>query len=140
MSQPPNNAGLPIVIRPAEPDDHGLIFGSWCASYERYSKFARYVHQYEGQNPTHVIDRIAKRIVDRGARVDVAAWEEDPMFIVGWCCSEGPTLHYVWVRKDFRAKGIARQLVEPLGVTRVSHVPEGYKLKGLALDLCAAYG
>lgn len=121
----------------------GLVFGSWCSSYERYSKLADYVRGYHaigGQNPTHVIDRIAKRIVARGARVDIAAWEQDPMFIVGWACSEGETLHYVWVRKDFRGKGIARQLVGPLGVTRVSHVPEGRNFKGLALDLCAAYG
>lgn len=134
------DAGFHVVIRPAEADDFALVFGSWCSSYERYSRLADYVRHYVGQNPTRVIDRIAKRIVERGARVDVASWADDPMVILGWACSEGQVLHYVWVRRDFRGQGIARQLVSPLAVTRVSHVPEGRNYKGLALDLCAAYG
>lgn len=58
-----------------------------------------------------------------GARVLVYAADEDPDAIIGWAAGSSSVLHYVYVRHDFRASGIAKALVAELGS------PKAYTLK-----------
>lgn len=55
------------------------------------------------------------------ALIKLAALSDDPDVILGWALIELDKVHYVYVKKDFRRKGIARALItEPF--TRFTHV------------------
>lgn len=41
--------------------------------------------------------------------------------VMGWCLSEDKTVHYVWVKKEARRKGIGRALL-PKEFSRISHI------------------
>lgn len=138
----------PVTIRDGGERDQAFVYSSWLQSY-RSSAFARPI-------PTHTyFDRhhaVLERILARPTtRIVVATPEDAPAVILGWAVTEGllrgsardgaagpvlitpttstPTLHYVYVKEQFRKLGIARQLVTRLGrrfaVTHRTAVVEG---------------
>ena len=66
--------------------------------------------------------RLIERLVERGAVIQVAKSEG---VIVGWICTEGSVLHYVYVKSAFRDFGVAKKLWEVVGrPTDCSHSSE----------------
>lgn len=58
----------------------------------------------------------------RAGEVHVLADSDDDDVILGWVCREGSTLHYLYVREDFRHAGRSRALLESEhGLVRYSH-------------------
>lgn len=51
----------------------------------------------------------------------IAASEKDDLTVLGWVCTEGEVLHYIYVRKDLRGNGIARDLVGERTIRQYSH-------------------
>ena len=60
-------------------------------------------------------------------RVRVAYDMKDEGTLVGWAVLEGPTLHYVMVRRDFRRQGIARQLLAGERIEFFSAKPAAFR-------------
>lgn len=105
---------IPCVIRDALPTDRAYIDQTFARSF-RDSPTVR------GAEP-HVWQAEVQRMVpawqSEGARVVVFAADEDPDAILGWAVGTSEVLHYVYVRHDFRAGGVAKQLVAELGAPR----------------------
>lgn len=56
-----------------------------------------------------------------GVTVLVSCLKDDPEVILGYSVFEGPKLHWVFVKKPWRAIGIAKSLV-PTDISTVTHV------------------
>jgi len=118
-----------IPIRPARRGDKNYIIKSWVRSMRGqfpYSKMS-----------SGAIRKYAKRVEALIATTItlVACDPEDGDVVYGFVCGESgrylgvesPTLHYVWVRKQFRQNGIGTALVrtifpnsEPLTYTHIT--------------------
>lgn len=98
---------LPAILRPATPSDHAFIVDSWLLSY-RNQALARDA----GQAYVHDMKWLIRRLIDRSA-VLVAADRDTPGAIWGWAATHGTTVLYVYVRQEFRRRGIARMLLRP---------------------------
>lgn len=53
--------------------------------------------------------------------VRLAVLVDDPDTCLGWVIHEGGTLHYAFVKKDFRRQGIAKALL-PKSIARITHL------------------
>lgn len=90
---------------------------------------------------------LVRRLLER-APVLVAADEDDPGAIWGWAATHGSTVLYIFVRQEFRHRGIARMLLAPYlsrtGITyaaKSSHrirIPDGWTYSFLAAMRIAA--
>lgn len=98
---------MTIRLRPGEANDFGFVIDSWIRSY-RDSPWARLA----GTCYVAGHDALIKRLMTRSATT-VACYEADPDTILGWACTEGRIVHYVYVKHSLRRKGIARMLLTP---------------------------
>lgn len=85
-----------ITIRDMQPDDRNFILDSWVQSCRHELSFSAAAH-----------------VLVEG-RCKVAVAEADPSVIVGWALARSKTLEYVYVKKDARRCGIAKELVVAL--------------------------
>lgn len=104
-------------FRTLEPDDYNFVLSSWARSF-RGSKWAGNVPNH--RQPGVVKDEIDS-LLSRGATITVAVFEEDPTYIIGWCCHElskggVSVIHYVFVREDDRESGMATELLSRAGI------------------------
>ena len=104
-------------VRDFEPGDENFILKCWMRSY------------YAGQTmiPSQIYyplqERLIKRIWQRPtARMKIACDSANRNFISGFACSEVNNdadtpfvVHFVFVRRDYRLMGIAKQLMQELG-------------------------
>jgi hypothetical protein len=103
--------GSSISIREALDTDASFIFRTWLRSY-RTSLFARQMSNetYYGNH------KVLVEAALRGCRVIVAVDPEDPDHIIGWSCflpsSDLVTVHYVFVKEQFRGMGIMKILLQ----------------------------
>lgn len=122
-----------IVLRPAEAGDRNYVLSSWLRSHRSDSGQAR----RQGPDYWERHHRVVEALLGRAATM-VACWSDDPDVIIGWACTEDRTVHYVYVRKEFRRMGIARMLLEPMlreagvqythttNVVRMVRMPKGW--------------
>ncbi len=111
-----------VIFRPMVADDAAFIFDSWLKSY-RDSEFAMRVRGplYRAQQHD-----LIEKLLRRGHGV-VAADAEEPWHIVGYVAGEAfgalTCIHYLYVKQNFRRKGIARKLYDfaSLGASAVQH-------------------
>jgi hypothetical protein len=98
---------LEIKIRPVRDSDTAFITNSWKESY-RWSPDARWVPN----GPYfHEINKRVPELMKRG-QVLVACNPVDDDHILGWICTEGETLHYVYVKTPMRGAGYALALIK----------------------------
>ena len=121
----------PIKLRKVRDTDWGLIYSDWKKSYrDGHPELCPGVPY----SAAVYFDVMKRRIQSLKQRCDwvIACDEDDDNFILGWCCHEGPVLHYVYTRKGasdiYRHKGIAAQLTKhlprPLVVTHWTRAAE----------------
>lgn len=106
---------IPLVFRPAGPDDQAYVIRTWIESYRDEQPEMR-TSDYEAW--------MRERI---NADVLLACHESEPTQIVGWVATDvvgydepkravehGPVgrLHFFYVRRRYRRQGIARALFE----------------------------
>jgi GNAT superfamily N-acetyltransferase len=106
----------PIMLRPMDTSDRGRVCESWVKSYS-----GRVCPPTQNRG----LWRLVNALLDRCATL-VAAFDEDPLTILGWACTSSDVVHYVHVRKEFRRQGISKQLLKPyLGRIKVfyTHAP-----------------
>jgi GNAT superfamily N-acetyltransferase len=48
------------------------------------------------------------------ADIHIACDPEDKNLILGWSCTQGPILHYLYVKRFYRKQGLGVQLLAPL--------------------------
>jgi GNAT superfamily N-acetyltransferase len=98
------------------PTDEAFIAASWFESFWKRRALGQgitYEDYKAGQGA--LIERLM-----RSSTVTVAFATEVPDEIAGYSVVEGDTLHYVYVKKDYRLLGIGSSLV-PEGTRFVSH-------------------
>lgn len=104
------NKQLPISLRPATSEDVSFIFSSWLKSY-RGSPFARNVANEIYFNEHHLL--IEKLV--RENEVIIACNNEDENQIYGYIVAGKTesifTLHYIYVKHNFRSMGIGAALL-----------------------------
>lgn len=94
-----------ITIRDMVPADRAFIVDSWMLSSRAAGGDASSIG--------------IQGILAYGGRCKVAVAEVDPTIIIGWACARSKTLEYVYVKKDARHNGIAKELVQALApITR----------------------
>jgi len=64
---------------------------------------------------------VKRLIATPGAVIRVAILSDDPDVALGWSLISGEILHYVFVKRDARNKGIAKALV-PVTIGWISHM------------------
>lgn len=101
-----------VLIRRADADDAPFVFSYWLRDHFEHSAFARGVTKDTYMRLHHmVVERVIARSV-----MYVACDAEDPTVCYGFICVEGPTLHYLFVKRRFRGLGIARRLLSEAGL------------------------
>lgn len=114
-----------ITIRTFLAQDENFIFSTWLKGL------------YFGNPWFREIDKTAylltyrqaiKRILYyRKTAVKIACLKEDPEIIIGYAVFEGPALHWVHVKKEFRKMGVAKQLI-PKTITTYTHLTKIAKI------------
>lgn len=89
----------------------GFVYKSWLGSYKNHADvtpYSMYRKVYQ-----HYLDRIMKR---DECIVILAVHPEHPDQIFGFACFErsAPTLHYIYVKEDYRRTGVGSDLLEYL--------------------------
>jgi hypothetical protein len=103
------------TIRNGKAEDLHLVLDSWVKTYAQ-SPYARAMGRV-GSKKTLFFQRTEARVraLLQACPVKVACDEVDEDVVIGWACGNPPYLHYVFVKSDFRKKGIAKDLVRSLG-------------------------
>ena len=91
------------MIRKIKPLDHDFIYHSWLHSVKC---------------PTKAVPGMTRCLIDDLVRQDaIQVWcpDDDPDHIIGWMAhgtlEETPLLHFIFVKKNFRKNGVARDLL-----------------------------
>lgn len=117
-----------IAIRPLDPrGDTGFIIETWLKGL-RFSNtwFERIDHEAYFKNYLGIIKSILGR---PSVTTYVACLKDDPDVIIGYAVTEPQILHWVFVRKDWRRAGIARDLI-PKDTKTITHLTKlGLELK-----------
>ena len=96
-----------LSFRVAEGGDFNYIFATWFNSYKRDAPFGR-----EG----------AAAAIDQAKGLDshylVAEIKGTDGLLVGWAVAHKPVLGYVYVKREWRGKGVARELVDRLDIPK----------------------
>lgn len=101
------------MIRQAKSSDLNFIKKTWFETFES-SAFGRSLSPgIYGKHYAALIDQL---VTDSG--ILVLADDETEDVILAWCAYEGRTLHYVFVREDFRGLGYARDLLSQVPTLR----------------------
>ena len=110
-------------IRDGTKEEHGIIFATFLRGlYYGDSWFSLIPKDIFMNNYKLVI----KAILDKpGTVIKIACLPDDPTVILGYSVLSGDyqTLHWVYVKKHWRERGIGRSLV-PAHPTYVSHLTE----------------
>lgn len=114
-----------LILRPGRAEDYNFVRVWWLRSYAD-SPWARAMTHREDwrrgiTSPAYwsghhaLIDQLLSR-----ATLTIATWPEDTWTIVGFACTEGDVVHYVYVTQDYRRGGVAKRLLESFdGMVRV---------------------
>jgi hypothetical protein len=109
-----------FIIRAAKETDLSFIFSTWLRSFYHSADFTKDIdkeiyYQYHQE--------VIKRIFGRLPRILVACDVQEPETIFGYIVAEGPVLHFAYVKRPFRAAGLATALLNALEPPKfVSHL------------------
>jgi len=124
----PYGTALPFVIH------------SWLKSF-RNSGFAKHIpaHLYFASHHA-----LIERLLKRGARACAAVFADDPDTLIGWMCTEGTVLHYLYVKHVFRRIGIGTKLLaslpeSPKFYSHLTYAGLGFRAKRLPQALYNPY-
>ena len=97
------------IIRPARPGDHALIYSTW----RNALWYAEKRDPKESSQFYKDTSEIIRGILSRPeCRVRVACLSEDPDMLLGWSVFLADHLEFVYVKIDYRRKGLGRLLTK----------------------------
>lgn len=103
-------------IRVATEADENFIRSSWKRSFETTAKKMFPKALFGGGTRRDMyfpeMEAVINDILRRGAELRVLSDDEDPNYIEGWACVEGPVVHFVYVKQVLRRLGRAAAMVE----------------------------
>lgn len=114
-----------LVTRKAKAEDVPFIFATWLKGlYHGNAYYSEIEKEAYFSNYHKVLEHVLAR-----ADTFVVCLADAPDVILGYSVTEGPVLHWVFVKKSWRRLGIARWLLPPT-IERVTHLTKlGSKLK-----------
>lgn len=107
---------IKVVTRQVLPDDKNLIMQTWLKGNYYGTHFgnmpsALYYQEYA--------DHIKRILFDPEVQVTVACADTHSDFIVGFSVYKRNTLYWIYVKRDYRRKGIARLLLKGQNISVV---------------------
>jgi GNAT superfamily N-acetyltransferase len=103
---------FPVKIRLATDEDRGFIRCSFARSYRfAHAPNLRAARSYKFDGP--LLERADKWLDDPDCAVVIACNPDDEYQIFGWAIITENTVHYVYVRRDYRNLGVASLLLRP---------------------------
>lgn len=108
-------SGSDPALEPYKP----MIYSDWLNSLRYLNDWFREIEQNIYFSTYH---KIIEALLSRSeSSVSLAVLEDDSDNCLGWSLCEGTTLHYVFVKRDFRGQGICRRLA-PLEIEKITHL------------------
>ena len=107
----------PLKVRAARAEDMAFISNAWIWSYYEGTPAFRGIADKDHFRLE--MTKTIRRICDN-AEVRVACDPSDEDTLVGFCAFGLGTLHYVYVKRDFRGMGVARTLLEGVPIKAYS--------------------
>ena len=101
-----------IGLRPMEPEDRGFVVKSFLTSYGRS-------HYAAGVPGAVLVELLDPMLIVWPTTLAVAPDGE----LLGWVCGKDGNLAWVFVKPDFRGRGVARALLAHAGVGRQVTMP-----------------
>jgi len=95
-----------IVVRRLQDDERSMVFADWIRSYRTSLDVIGVLPRDYDTG----MDRRVKHILAR-CPVYGAVHSDVPGEVLGWCCTDGRTVHYVYVKHAARRHGVASELV-----------------------------
>ncbi len=128
------------VVRPAGESDVGFIIAAWLRSYRERSRRDAYISDElygSEQGQRGVIMSCMERSPCFVAELDFGG---DSPELLGFLCGGGEWLHFTYVKKACRGRGICKDMVKAAGITRgilnVTHATGTWFLEALQRSWC----
>lgn len=104
-----------VIIREYDPSDEAYIYSAW-----RNNSYYSAVKKPEGA-PSAFFTRQSQKIkkILEKALIKIACFQDTPTVIVGYSVSTGTNLDWIFVKPDYRLKGIGKLLM-PKDIKTVS--------------------
>ena len=106
-----------IVTRAVQADDGPFIYSTWLRGLYYGNDWFRKIDKKSFFDKYRLV--VGQLLLKSNVRV--AVLEEDPDVIVGYVVYSGHTLHWVYVKKNWRRLGVGRALI-PDGIEVVTHL------------------
>lgn len=108
-----------ISVRPGNSTDLPFIMSTWLNGTYYGNDWIKEIEKGIFMSTYH--DLLERLLYRETVLVTVACLKEASDVILGYCVTEGPVLHYVFIKPVWRGIGLARDLV-PSGICVVSHL------------------
>ena len=121
---------LNIITRNATLEDKNFIFSTWLKG----NYFGNF---YFGEMPqdlyfSEYAAHITKVLQNPHTRITIACSDDQPNWLVGFSVYQGHVLHWVYVKKDYRRKGVATLMLKDKNIHVVTNLTGiGCTLKNL---------
>ncbi len=103
-----------LSFRPPTRDDLNWVIKSWTRSYAN----SPWSGSMSRERQVQAIRGTILDLIQRGATVSLVCLSARPDFLLGFVCFEqtadGPVVHYVYTRNNYRQSGIASAMVESI--------------------------
>lgn len=116
-----------VIVREMKDSDVSYVRNSWCKSSYSHLTAAHFLSK-QGQPPAYQVYKVLfDRVMDKvltDADCSVAVNDDDYDQILGFVVytrnpdGDHPVLHYVQTKKDLWGNGIARTMLEAVGITK----------------------
>lgn len=96
-----------VALRPARETDVDFIMDVWLKHYRDHAKKVRNTEYYDGHR-----EAIRRLFARDKTQLIVACNRESTDVVLGWLCFDDSTVHYAYVKYDFRRSGVIWMLLQ----------------------------
>lgn len=115
-----------VTIRDSEPGDHNFVLATFLRGLYYGDSWFTMIPKSIFMDQYHAILEIL--INSPGVDIKVCCLKDDPEVILGYSIYSNTVLHFVYVKRSWRAIGIAKSLV-PINISATTHLTDvGRKL------------
>ena len=113
---------IQIITRSATPRDHAFIYATWLKG--QYYDVRESIRPAWKDWANRESEKVKALLENPETRICVAGDAVDDLWIVGYSVSLGADLHWIYVRKDYRRRGIATLLLKDIPITHVQNITQ----------------
>lgn len=102
-----------VTVREAHGGDLNFIFNAWLKSYRNSTQMKKLSNDVYYSNHKQVVHRLLQN-----NQVSILCTKEDPEHIIGFMCHSKDTIHYIYIKYNYRKMGLTYMLLDsvvPLG-------------------------